>query len=92
MTQPPFAHLAVQDISVDGDGRVSITNPWIAGRLHAAAAIKRPARDEPSNGNCNGCNAVRGCGPSTNSSCPVNSLNTCSGREIAEHGRKGELQ
>jgi hypothetical protein len=77
------AGFAVQDISVDRDGRVSITNPWMASRLHAAVAIKTPAR-EATNTNCNGCNTVKGCGETTNSTCPVNTVNRCGGLQIGE--------
>ena len=84
MTEPrPWAGFAVQDINVDQDGRVSITNPWIAGRLHAAAAVKRPVPKEPSNSNCNGCNTVKGCGPQ-NSVCPINTVKDCGGTKIEE--------
>jgi hypothetical protein len=43
MIQPgPSAEFAVQDISVDREGRVTITDPRIAGRLHAAAETPKP--------------------------------------------------
>jgi hypothetical protein len=90
MTEPgPSAGFAVQDISVDRDGRVSITNPWIAGRLHSAAAIKRPAREEPENGNCSGCNTVKGCGPTNNTTCPVNTTPHCGVTKIDEDRAEG---
>lgn len=79
MTQlGPSADLAVHDISVDREGRVSITNPWIAERLQAAAGVKRPVREAAPNTNCGGCNVVEGCSPS-NSSCPTNTVKNCGG-------------
>jgi hypothetical protein len=75
MTQSdPSAEFAVQDISLDREGRVTITNPRIGGRLYAAATRPKP---KPPNTNCSGCNSVKGCGP-TNTSCnPTNSVPNC---------------
>jgi hypothetical protein len=75
----PSNDFAVQDINVDREGRVTITNPGIAGRLHAAAT-KRRVREAP-NTNCQGCNAVAGCGES-NSLCPVNTVKSCGGTKV----------
>jgi hypothetical protein len=75
----------VQDISLDRDGRISITDPRITGRLHAA--VKRPkppkAPTAPDNANCNGCNTVDGCAPH-NFSCSTNSVKGCGGTKIEE--------
>ncbi len=59
MTQEaPFAGLKLEDISIDNEGRVVITNPQIAEQLKAVApAVK--ALDTVIN---NGCNTVAGCG------------------------------
>jgi hypothetical protein len=59
MTQSePSSEFAVQDISVDREGRVSVTNPRIGARLQTAMAVKKP-KPKP-NGNC-GCNTSPGC-------------------------------
>jgi hypothetical protein len=79
MTQPEPAEFAVQDINVDREGRVTITNPRIGGRVYAAA--KKPK--EPPNLNCDLCNAVAGCG-GTNEKCgPVNDVMNCGCTKIA---------
>jgi hypothetical protein len=79
MTQPgPSAGFAVQDISVDREGRVTITNPRIAGRLSAAAAVKKPKPKPKPNTNCAGCNTVKGCGGEPNLMCqPQNTVPNC---------------
>jgi hypothetical protein len=76
MTQPgPSAEFAVQDISVDREGRVTITNPRIAGRLHAAAKTPKP-KPTP-NTNCSGCNTVEGCGGENLICKPQNTVSNC---------------
>jgi hypothetical protein len=76
MTHPgPSVDFAVQDINVDREGRVIITNPRIARHLNAAA--KTPKAKPAPNTNCNGCNTVAGCGV-TNEEChPQNTVPNC---------------
>ncbi|HEY7298765.1 MAG TPA: hypothetical protein VH684_12730 [Xanthobacteraceae bacterium] len=78
----PAGEFAVEDLSLDKEGRIIITSPVVAARL--LAATKRPnppAPKEPSNGNCNGCNTTAGCGPS-NSGCTTNTVKNCGGTKI----------
>ena len=63
MTQSASDEFAIQDVNVDPEGRITITNPRIAERLHVAAAAK--PKPQP-NINCGGCNTVKGCGPLNN--------------------------
>jgi hypothetical protein len=78
MTQSgPSTEFAVQDISVDREGRITITNPRIVGRLHAAAAVKTPKVKELPNSNCNGCNTSKGCGPTNDKCGPANTVPNC---------------
>jgi len=80
--QAPAAEFAVQDVSLDKEGRISITSPVVAARLLAATKTPKPsAPKEPSNGNCNGCNTVKGCAPS-NSGCTTNTVKNCGGTKI----------
>jgi hypothetical protein len=75
MVEPePSAEFAVQDLSLDRDGRVRITNAAMAGRLHAAAVTPKP-KPKP-NTNCKGCNNVKGCGGS-NVDCTPNTAPQC---------------
>ena len=60
--------LTPDQLSVDEEGRVVITDPEIAERLRRAAAAKKPQPAPPPNGNCGGCNTVSGCGDTTNTS------------------------
>ena len=90
MTQPgPSAEFGIQDISVDGEGRIIITNPRIAGRLHAAAAVRKGGpRPKPSpNTNCATCNTVQGCGP-LNESCTPNVVANCGCPSKIEPGKR----
>jgi hypothetical protein len=79
MTQSgPSTEFAVQDISVDREGRITITNPRIFGRLHAAAAVKTPTTTaKPRNINCAGCNTTEGCGPLNKACNPTNTVPNC---------------
>jgi hypothetical protein len=80
MTQPGPTEFAVQDINVDREGRVTITNPRIDGRVYAAA--KRP-KPKP-NTNCVRCNTVKGCGGDPNLICePNNTVQNCGCTKIA---------
>jgi hypothetical protein len=77
MTELGPAEFAVQDINVDREGRVSITNPRIGGRVYAAAKKSKPKPPPGPNTNCKGCNAVPGCG-TTNEQCgPTNTKPNC---------------
>jgi hypothetical protein len=62
---------------VDREGRVIITNPRIAGRLHAAAVTKRPKPEPAPNTNCAGCNTLKGCGPLNKKCNPTNTVPNC---------------
>jgi hypothetical protein len=78
MTQSdPSAEFAVQDICLDREGRVTITNPRIGGRLKAAVAANNPKpKPKPKpNTNCGSCNTVEGCGPPPNKSCRPQNTN-----------------
>jgi len=62
-----LANFSVDDLRIDSNGRLILTNTQLAGVLEAA---KRPEKDtpappktEPPNTNCSGCNTVAGCGP-----------------------------
>jgi hypothetical protein len=79
MAQPePFAELSVDDISVDRDGRITITNPRFAGRLHAAVVTKKKEKPPPPNTNCTGtCNSTKGCGPTNQTCSPTNVVPNC---------------
>jgi hypothetical protein len=83
MTQSsPSAEFAVQDISVDQEGRVTITNPRIGGRLYAAAKRPKPKPEPEQNTNCALCNSTEGCGP-TNKHCrPINTVANCGCEKI----------
>jgi hypothetical protein len=72
----PPAELSVQDISVDREGRVTITNPRIGGRVYATAKRPKPPQMPP-NSNCQ-CNTVKGCAP-INEKCfpPSNTTPNC---------------
>jgi hypothetical protein len=63
MTQSqPFAGLSPQDISVDEEGRVVVTNPQVAERLRqAAAAAPGEGAAAPINNGCT-VNTVKNCG------------------------------
>jgi hypothetical protein len=88
MTQPgPSAEFGIQDISVDGDGRVTIANPRIAGRLLAAAAVTKTPKGKPApNTNCAFCNTVEGCGP-VNKGCNPNTVANCGCPSKIEPGK-----
>jgi hypothetical protein len=77
----PSSEFAVQDISVDREGRVTITNPEIGGRLQTAMAVKKPKPMEP-NKNCAVCNTVAGCGPLNKDCRPINSVANCGCKKI----------
>jgi hypothetical protein len=79
MTHPgPSTEFAVQDINVDREGRVIITNPQIARQLNAAVTAKRPKpKPKPPNTNCNGCNTVPGCGGENMLCGPQNTVPNC---------------
>jgi hypothetical protein len=52
-----------EDVRVDEQGRIIVTNPQVAERLRAVAA--KPKNGTVPNGNCNGCspiNNVPNCG------------------------------
>ena len=66
-----LAQFSVDDLGIDNNGRLILTNPQLAGALEAAKRLERdkPAPPKPAppvNTNCNGCNAVTGCGPTNN--------------------------
>jgi hypothetical protein len=58
-----LAALTLENISVDEEGRVIITDPELAKRLREAVGA---AQRLFGNGNCHGCNSVRGCGEGSN--------------------------
>ncbi len=73
-----LANFSVDDLSIDNNGRMIVTNPQLAGVLEAAKRVERdkpapaPAPTKPvvPNTNCNNCNTVAGCGP-------INSVKGC---------------
>jgi hypothetical protein len=76
----PLTSVVVDDISLDSEGRVAVTNPRLTMRLKTVSAAKQFQRSRAANGNCFGCNAVDKCGtifvnetricPMTPSQCP----------------------
>ena len=74
--QEPVPGVAIEDIGLDGEGRVALTNPQVAERLKILLAAKRPKPPPKPNTNCTGCNTVDGCGPS-NSNCQPNTVANC---------------
>jgi hypothetical protein len=54
-----LSNLTLEQLSVDEEGRVMVADPKIAERLRAAVG----KTDAPTNGNCSGCNTIKGCGP-----------------------------
>jgi hypothetical protein len=78
MAQELLSEFIVEDIGLDGEGRVAIKDPGVAERLRLALAAKRqktrpkgPKGPPKPNTNCNGCNTVEGCGP-LNETCSPN--------------------
>jgi hypothetical protein len=56
--------LAVNDLSVDRDGRITIADPRLAARWEIAAAAKTKKPKPRPNSNCGAtCNVTKGCGP-----------------------------
>jgi hypothetical protein len=82
----PIARLVADDLRLDGEGRVAITNPAVAAQLIVAAAVKRrpvrrrPAKEGP-NANCGYCNTVDGCSPE-NLRCNPNTVANCGCRKL----------
>jgi hypothetical protein len=76
MTQlTPFPTLAVEDIGLDREGRVTITNLQITRRLHAATMTSK-SKPKP-NTNCT-CNNSKDCGSKGNvTGCHTNSYPQC---------------
>jgi hypothetical protein len=75
--------LMVEDIGLDGEGRVAVQNPQIAERIRLALAVERQ-RPKPSpkpNTNCGVCNTVEGCGP-LNETCSPNTVPNCGCRKL----------
>ena len=78
--QRPATGVVVDDISLDDEGCVAVTNPRLTMRLKTVVASKRAQQSRAANGNCFGCNAVDKCGtiyvnetricPMTPSQCP----------------------
>lgn len=57
--------LSPEDIGMDEQGRIIITNPQVAERLRAAAARAKPKPKNGPNTNCHGCtpqNVTPNCG------------------------------
>lgn len=63
MVQPGgLAGLSAEDITVDEEGRVVVTNPEVAEQLREAAAAGAGGAGGGTNSNCHGCNSAAGCG------------------------------
>jgi hypothetical protein len=54
--------IVLEDIALDGEGRVAITNPAVAERLKVLAAERQKPADKP-NVNCGFCNTAKKCSP-----------------------------
>ena len=67
------------EIGLDADGRIAVTSTQLAERL--AARRRKPKPTYPPNGNCSGCNTVRGCGP-VNEECNPNTVPNCGCRKV----------
>jgi hypothetical protein len=74
--QEPFTGLAIEDLLLDGDGRITIANPRVAERLKLAAKTKHREPATAPNTNCAVCNTVKGCGP-LNKQCSPNTVSNC---------------
>lgn len=77
----PSTGVAIEDVLVDGDGRVTITNPRVAERLKLVAETKRRKPAPTPNTNCSICNTVKGCGP-VNKECSPNTVSNCGCRKL----------
>ena len=79
--QELLTEFIVEDIGLDGEGRVAITDPRVAERLRLTLAAK-PRKPAPKpNTNCNICNTVEGCGP-LNETCSPNTVPNCGCRKL----------
>ncbi len=61
-----FANFSVDDLGIDSNGRLIVTNPQFGRGLDAAKRLEREKprpKPPPTNLNCNLCNTVKGCGP-----------------------------
>jgi hypothetical protein len=65
--EDPLARISLEDLTVDEEGRVIITNPELAEQLRAAAQ----PRAKPAPNNCPSNNVAGGC-PINTGSCPTN--------------------
>ena len=74
--QEPFNGIAIEDLGLDGDGRVTIANPLVAEHLKSALAAKRRKPTPKPNVNCSGCNTTQGCG-TTDMICKPNTTPNC---------------
>jgi hypothetical protein len=75
--QESVVELVMEDIGLDGEGRVAITNPRVAEHLKIALATRRRSGplDKP-NTNC-GCNVVAHCGDTI-----VNAVERCGAKVL----------
>jgi hypothetical protein len=63
--QEPVTPLMMEDIGLDGEGRVAIRNPHVTEGLRvklAGRGGRGPSKEEAPNTNCLGCNTVENCG------------------------------
>ena len=79
--QEPVPAVAIEDIGLDGEGRVAITNPQVAERLKVAVGSRRREPTSAPNTNCAGCNTTKGCGP-LNTKCNPNTVSSCGAKSL----------
>jgi hypothetical protein len=73
--QESVVELVMEDIGLDGEGRVAITNRHVTENSRVKLAGRGPSnpKDVP-NTNCFGCNTIENCGNTT-----VNTVKGCGG-------------
>ena len=76
MQQQEPARLMMEDIGLDGEGRVAITNRHVTEHLRVKLAGRGPSnpKGDAPNTNCLGCNTVENCGTIV-----VNTVKGCGG-------------
>jgi hypothetical protein len=72
----------IEEIGLDAEGRVAVTNPEIAARLRRTSAAVRGKPAPAPNTNCETCNTAKGC-DGTNDVCHPNTVPNCGCRKIA---------
>jgi hypothetical protein len=71
-----FTGVTVEDLLLDREGRITLTNTMVAERLKLVAKLERQKPRPAPNTNCSVCNTVKGCGP-VNRQCTPNTVSNC---------------